>query len=366
MKLLMLTSHIGTGGITRYVLNLAQGLAERGHRVYVGSRGGAWEPRFRERRIELVGLPLKTKFIFSPRVFRSFAILRRFLDRERVDLIHANTRVTQFLAMLLSRSMGIPYMSTFHGHYRPRLFRRIFKCAGFRTIAISQDVALHLERDLHIPREKIRVVYSGVDEATYRPPLSREASRRKFGINGDVVVGILARLTPEKNHKTLLEAFDLFVKDYPGATLIVGGEGRLEGSLRSWVAERGLGKRVHFLQGFFAGHLIPSFDISVLPSIKEGFGLSVLECQLFGIPVVVSGEGGLREIVEDGVNGVVLRDPCDIEEVYGALRRLVEDRDFRQRVIEGGKRTVNEKFTLERMIDETEQIYKDVCERARR
>jgi len=154
MNILILTNHMNIGGITRYVLNLSYGLKKQGNNVFVGSLPGWGEKFLKENDISFFSLPLKTKSIFSPRILLSYFILERFIQKERVDLIHAQTRTTQFLAFLLSKRLNIPYVSTFHGFYRPHLMRKMLPCLGGLTIAISQSVGQHLIKDFNLNRNR--------------------------------------------------------------------------------------------------------------------------------------------------------------------------------------------------------------------
>ncbi len=360
MNVLILTSHLNAGGITRYIFNLAKGLQSQGHRVFVASSGGSWEKRFVDAGVRLVTVPLDTKAIFSLKVVRSFFALRRFLSENKIEMMHGNTRVSQFLGFLLWQTQKIPYVCTFHGYYKPHFFRRMLKCQGLLTIAISYNVKEHMVNDLNLMEKRIRVIYHGVDGDDYRWGLSKEDLKTKHHIHGSPVIGIVARFSPEKNHKTLIAAFQLFLRSYPKALLVFLGEGRLESVLKSLVKEKGLVEDVVFLKNLRAGEVVPCFDVSVMPSSKEGFGLSVLEAMVLGIPVIVSGVGGLNEIVEHRRTGVVLRDFSDREELCGSLKLLIEDKTLRDQLVQNALKSVKEKFSLDSMVEKTENVYREV------
>ncbi|OQX80791.1 MAG: hypothetical protein B6D56_04185 [Candidatus Omnitrophica bacterium 4484_70.1] len=111
MKVLILTTHLNYGGIPRYVLNLAKGLKLKEHRVWVGSSGGIWQERLKKEGIDHLYLPINTKSFLSIKVFLSLFFLVPFLLRNSIDVIIANTRVTQFLAYLVMRFFEIKYIS---------------------------------------------------------------------------------------------------------------------------------------------------------------------------------------------------------------------------------------------------------------
>ena len=120
MKILLLTTHLNTGGIARYVISLAKALKHRGHTVFVASSGGDLEMTLVQEGIQHLFVDLRTKSELSPKVVKSFFGLKSFARKEGIDLIHAHTRVTQVLAALLSLYTKIPYVTTCHGFFRRR------------------------------------------------------------------------------------------------------------------------------------------------------------------------------------------------------------------------------------------------------
>ena len=194
MNILILTTHLNIGGIPRYAINLAKALADRGDNVFVASSGGKWQDELDERNITHLRIPIKTKSILSPKIVKSFSYLCDYLDNNRIDIIHANTRVTQALAYLLYKARRIPYVSTFHGCYRPHIFRRLFKFQGLASIAVSGFVKNHLIRRLGIGQKDIRVVYNGMDIVEHlNDQKFSEVESIKKTIAGSPLIGTISR-----------------------------------------------------------------------------------------------------------------------------------------------------------------------------
>ena len=126
MNILILTTHLNPGGISRYVVNLAKGLGST-HRVWVASSGGPWRKKCIFPGVSIYSIPIRTKSLLSIKIIFSLIKLLPFVVRHKIDIICANTRVTQFLSYLLYRCTGIPYVSVFHGFYKPRWERKIMK-----------------------------------------------------------------------------------------------------------------------------------------------------------------------------------------------------------------------------------------------
>lgn len=358
MKVLLLTTHLDRGGISRYVLNLARGLRRRGEEVWIGSRGGEWLKEFN---LNHIFLPLYSKSFFSRDVLKSFFIIRRFILSKGVkfDLVHSNTRVTQALGFLLYKFLGIPYVSTFHGYYKKRLTRKLFKFEGNLTIAISNQVKKHLEEDFNIKNKKLYLIYHGVEEGDYLCRESKQEVQKKYGIEGTPLIGTICRLAKEKNIEGLIEAFSLLLKDYPSAQLLISGRGNLKEKLKVLGEEKGLGRRILFLEDIEPGQIFKMLDVFCLVSRQEGFGLSVLEAQVSGVPVVVSSEVGSSEIIKDGLEGIIVSQLTP-QQIYKAIKKVLESQDLKTKIINQARKKVREEFNLERMVSSTVKVYKEL------
>ena len=358
MNVLILTNHLTLGGITSYVLNLSYGLKKQGNRVFVGSLPGWGKEFLKENDISFLGLPLKTKSIFSPRLIPCYFILKRFIQKEDISVIHAQTRITQFLAFLLSRGLNVAYVSTFHGFYRSHLMRKTFPCLGDLTIAISQAVGQHLIEDFNLDRRNLRVIYNSVN-----PELNYSISKDYAHLKGNPTLGIIARLSEEKGHLLLFSAFKQLIKVYPQARLLVIGSGRKEGELKDWVNRENLNAGIIFLGDVTQlNALFKIIDISILPSTLEGLGFSILEAQVNGVPVVASAIGGIPEIIKDRETGILIN-PSDSDELYRGIKLLLEDASLRKKIVSNAKQQIKERFSLDKMVLQVESVYKEAISR---
>lgn len=349
MNLLILTTHLNQGGISRYALNLAGGLSS-GNTVWLASSGGCWQNRIKDSGARFLLLPIRTKSILSLKIFLSLWKLVVFSAHNRIDLVIANTRVTQFLAYLLFRGLGIKYVSVFHGFYRPTFMRRCLRFEGNGTIAVSRSVREHLIKDLKISPEKIKVVYNGINKESFYPRKDREKDET-------FILGVLGRISAEKGHDTVLEAFKELDKKYGGLRLFICGRGRLSSWFEDRVVKSGLKDKVRFfsLEG---EEFLDIIDVLVSVSEKEGFGFTVLEAFAKGVCVVASSVGGLKEVVRDGFNGLLVR-PKDVPGLAGAIEELINDPGLREKLISGGRSSLD-KFSLNRMSEETESFFTEV------
>ncbi|MBI5415775.1 MAG: glycosyltransferase, partial [Candidatus Omnitrophica bacterium] len=180
MNVLFLTTHLDTGGITSYLLTLARGMRRQGVGVWIGSGGGNMEHEFRSAGATVIPLDIRTKSELDLRIYACLPRLKRLVSDHKIDIVHAHTRITQVMGTWLSRMTGVPYVSTCHGFFKPRLVRRLFPCWGTAVIAISGPVRDHLRADFGIPDDRIGMVRSGVDVDLYSPAEADAQTRIKW------------------------------------------------------------------------------------------------------------------------------------------------------------------------------------------
>ncbi len=359
MKVLLLTSHLEPGGISRYVINCAEGALQHGVSVLVGSRGGRWEEKLSQKGISHFRFSLHTKSICSPQIFFALQSLRKIYSTAQFDLIHANTRITQFLAYLFQKYEKVPYVSTFHGFYRPRFFRRLFPCFGTQTIAVSNEVKKHLVNDFRCESQNISVIYNGIDPLQYRPVRSKNEAQKFFQISGYPMIGMAARFSQEKNHRLIVDALQKLSERYPNIHCVFLGTGRLKKNLRQYAEKNKIIHRISFLEHIEINEFLDLLDVFLLPSLYEGFGFSIIEAQARNIPVIGSAVGGITEIIENEISGILLKDFLP-ETLAHAVTRCLDDDMFRKNLVQNASLKVTKRFSQEIMIAQTIELYNKI------
>ena len=180
--------------------------------------------------------------------------------------------------------------------------------------------------------------------------LDRFDSAARTLLSDAPLVGNVARLAPQKDHRTLIAAARLV----PEADFVVAGDGELRAELEQ-LAE---GTRVRFLgERDDVPELLASFDLFAFPSRFEGLCLAVIEAQAAGVPVVATPVGGIRESVVDGETGLLV--PIgDAPALAAAIRRLLEDRDAARAMAAAARRRVRDRFSIDRMVEDTLRLYR--------
>lgn len=354
MNILYLANHLNTGGITSYLLTLASSLKQKGHNLYIASSPGDKLDSFIQSGANLIRLPLRTKSEISLKVGVSFFILLSRLKREKIDIIHANTRVTQVLACLLSRFSKVPYISTCHGFFKARrLSRRLFPCWGSKVIAISEQVKEHLVVDFKVPEPMIALINNGIDVEKYsnQRPVARNQEKSP-------VISIVARLSDVKGHRYLFEAMVPVLAKFPCAKLFVVGEGREKDNLVKLADELGISRSIMFTPRVSDTRDILSVtDIFVMPSLKEGLGLALMEAMASAKAVIGSDVGGIKALIRHNHTGLLVK-PADSQAIASAILELLSDPGKGKALGDRARIFIRDNFSQGRMADETERVYK--------
>src|SRR6185503_8425874 len=172
------------------------------------------------------------------------------------------------------------------------------------------------------------------------------------------LVGNVAALVPHKGQRHLIEAAAVVIQKVPDARFVIAGEGELRPQLERLIKERHLEKHV-FLAGFRPDILSvhKAFDIFVMSSLTEGLGTSLLDAMACGKPIVATTAGGMPEVVADGQTGLLVA-PRDDHALAAAIVRLLKDPQARAAMGAAGERRVRERFSSDRMVQDTLQVYR--------
>ena len=228
-----------------------------------------------------------------------------------------------------------------------------------RLIAVSRSIVEKLE---HEGRDTapISLIHNGVDLERYDHQEPCCTLREEYGLPAEgPIVGVVARLEPEKGHPTLLEAWRSVVAAVPDATLLVVGEGSRREALEALAVELGVADRVVFTgRRDDVPAVTAALDVAVLPSYREALGLTILEAMALSRPVVASNVGGIPEMVEDGITGLLVP-PRDAEALATAIVRLLRDHPLADTLARAGHDLVHERFCIELMVAAVEAIYDD-------
>jgi glycosyltransferase involved in cell wall biosynthesis len=226
-----------------------------------------------------------------------------------------------------------------------------------RLIAVSRAIQVKIAEEGR-RGAPVSLIYNGVDMQRYNHQQPCCTLHEDYSIPAEApIVGVVARLEAEKGHRTLIDAWPEVLTRVPDARLLIVGEGSERDSLEAQVDLLDISERV-----IFTGRredvpaVTAALDVSVLPSYREAQGLSVLEAMALSRPVVASAVGGIPEMVEDGVTGLLVP-PHDCYALAAAIIRLLTDHPYADMLARAGHELVHERFCIELMVQAVCDIY---------
>jgi glycosyltransferase involved in cell wall biosynthesis len=292
----------------------------------------------------------------------------------RADLFHAHWAIpTGPAAVAAAQRLGIPCAITLHGGdvyvnkdqgydfptrwYVKPLLRYTLRSADALT-AISDDCRGHAYRVGALP-DNMHVVENGADLRRFSPAAPDQEPEHPLGPH---MVFACRQLIPRKGIRLLIEAVAELAPEFPELKLVLAGDGFERPELEQRSRDLGIASRVTFL-GSVPNHELPGWyraaAVSVIPSLEEGFGIPAAEAMGCGIPVVATDAGGLVEVVEHGVTGIIVQ-KGDSHALAQALRALLEDEELRARMGAAGCRRARELFSWDRTVESFDQIYAEI------
>ena len=351
------------GGVEIHLLNLIEGMVEKGYQVFVICPWGEMVEKYFEAgaevRIDYPKIDLGLFYIFR---------LIKFIRRNKIDILHAHQLKTVVNGLIAGKIAGVP-LKIAHIHtplsqwpvspikkYLNILNIFVNKivtnlCAD-KVVALTEATKKERIEGERIDPKKIVVIPNAVR-------LERdEEMKRCRDDEAKITIGTLGRLTVEKDQKCFVAAIPhLLTSSIPHLNFIIAGEGVLRTELEQQVKDLGVEDKVTFL-GFVPENkkieVYSSFDIFVFPSLAEGFGIVLIEAMALGLPCVVSDLPVLKEVGNDAVKFFKSADSADLA---GKLIMLIEDEDLRNDLGQKARKRVEEKYSMEKFVENYDRLY---------
>ena len=358
------------GGAASIILGLAQVAQSEGWQVDILTT----DPVFRQVAAEL-GFGVVVQDVIRREIrplWDLWGLLRliRFLRIERYDMIHTHTSKGGFVGRLAAKLARVPaIVHTVHGFAfheaspaRARLFYSTLETAAARwcdrIVSVSKfhrDWAIRLR--ICSPR-KIVAIPNGIPELRRNPDSDPAAIRGRIGVRpGDLLIMSVARLVPDKGLEYLIESAAMLSQSHPRVRVAIAGDGPARSKLERLASEHGISDRVKFL-GFRCdiGDLLAASDMVVLPSLREGLSISLLEAMAAGKAIVATAIGGHREVVSRG-EVLWLVPPADAEALRDGIVCLAEDPALMARLGANARAAYEGYYTEGRMLQSYRHLY---------
>ncbi|MDR1989614.1 MAG: glycosyltransferase family 4 protein [Acidobacteriaceae bacterium] len=369
----MYSLHIDTArtwrGGQNQVLLTVNGLRAAGYRAALVAHPDGELRRRAHEGLELVPIASRTEIDLG-----AGWRLARAIQRLRPDVIHAHdphgiAMASVALSILSGMPSGTPLpllvasrRVDFHlkGNSFSRWKYRQVDC----FIAASDAIRQMLIHD-GVPADHVVTVHEGIDVERVHAAAPVNVHEALFLPHHAPLVGNVAALTAHKGQRHLIDAAHLVIQHVPDARFVIFGEGELREALERHVHELRLEKHV-FLPGFRTDIIgcIKDFDLFVMSSVTEGLGTSLLDAMACRKAIVATTAGGIPEVVQDEVTGLLV-EPRDHHALADAIVRLLQDTKRREQMAASGYARVQERFTVERMVAGTARVYEQLADRRR-
>ena len=365
--ILVILPYLNQGGTEKQALSLIEGLGDR-YKISLLAPDGKGASKFK-------ALPILQReftrwdFNFFKGLPELIAGIKEIQKEQAIDLVHVHGAHELMLPVrwVLRK---VPIIFTVHGYHGDGAqFSYQMSCWFSNWLATEVisvcEAEYNLLRELGLNEKKLHLIYNGVKEPVLDSAKSMELAER-FRLNPEtqIILGTAARLNEAKGLTYLLKAFAALTpspspigRGEKELRLVIAGTGELEASLKQEAQDLGISDLVVFT-GYLDDlpNLMQLFDIFVLPSLHEPFGLVCAEAMSQSKPVVVTGVGGLAEQVSDRQTGFIVM-PRDPDGLATKLAELINDRELRDRFAKSGYARYRELFSSEIMLTKTSNLY---------
>ncbi|HPM42617.1 MAG TPA: glycosyltransferase [Candidatus Omnitrophota bacterium] len=292
-----------------------------------------------------------------------FSRMADIFKKEKISIVHSHDSSANLYASVSARLAGVKKVfNTEHGGIyfeteRKKKINRLLCLLNKKVICVSDSIKNDL-MGMGLPEIKLKVIPNGLDFSEFDIELDRNRKRRDLGLcESDFVISSIGRLSKVKNHEMLLASVKPILQRMSNAKIIIAGDGPLRQVLEERAKEYTSSGRVLFLgTRKDVPEILKISDCFVACSESESFGLSVLEAMAAGVPVVSTCAGGLKEIVKDGVTGILIS-KNDAGALVDGIYRIYSDKLYAQGNASRAKEMVKISYGVDQMVKRYQELY---------
>lgn len=366
------TLHTGSG-LVKHIIEIARRVKRAGNDVAIISRETEIKTNdFPIHKLRFTGnsIPFLRNLIFP---FNSLSTLKKF------NLIHTQYHPGIFAGNIAAEFLKKPHVFTYHGfapirswrNYKQKLKMIDHRLGTFlalrskisKIITVSHFLEEELMQKYFVQKDKIRVVYNGVDAERFNHNLSGDSIKKLHKLENCPVVLYLGRLSPYKGLQFLIKAVPKVLREVPTTKFLVSGAMRYDVADLSRLIKSLKVKDAIIFTGYVSNRKVPELyaacDVFCYPSLWEGFGLTPAEAQACGKPVVAFNNCAIPEVVDNGRTGLLV-EPKNVEALAEALVSLLQDKERRIHMGLNARDRVLQLFSWDKAAQQTLQVYHEV------
>ncbi|MBO5060588.1 MAG: glycosyltransferase [Clostridia bacterium] len=368
MNILMSLMQLDIGGAETHVVELAKELKRRGHNIIITSNGGAYVEELEKSDIKHYVVPLHSK---QPKyVIKAFSVLKKIIIEEKIDLVHSHARIPSFILGKLQKSMKFPYVTTAHWIFTTKYGLKYITDWGQKTLAVSEDIKKYLMDNYKIPETDITVTVNGIDIEKFSADIDKALAEKEFGLNKeDNTIVYVSRMDESRSlvaHQ-LIEAIVRLDNIVENLKCVIVGDGDDFENVKKEAdaTNEKLGRNAIMLAG-------ARTDINkIIAPAKLFIGVSraALEAMACEKPTIIAGNEGYIGLFDEDKLSVGLStnfccrgcpesDTDVLTQDIGGFFGLWEEEQAKLAAY--GRKTVIENYSVKRMADDAEKVYKEV------
>jgi len=368
IKLLIIIHSLGIGGSEGQVYELIRRLDRKKYAPVICSltSQGHYVDKIKNEgiRVVLIG-PRLRHAVWG--IYKLVTLVRK----GQFDIVHNEMLIAALFGTIIAKCFHVPVvvncvrgLGFLHYWYRKPIKRLLYKISDCVVTNSARIESLLLEHRL-VKQFQVRVIYNGVDLEKYYPAVNSSSVAKKgenIGLpNKDgPIIGIIASLSPVKNHQCFLRAVPRILQEFPRAMFLLIGNGPLRESLEKTAARYSIQRNVYFLGARTnIEDLLNLMDISVLCSLREGVSNAILESMAAGKIVIATNVGGNPEAIVHGKTGFLF-EPSNSEELAQRVIQVLKNRDLQEEMAVAARKRAEELFSMKTMVEQYEELYESL------
>lgn len=386
VKVLHLITHLGNGGALDNTLLTVKEHSRERYRVHLaagaleaGSYYSDWRERAEDCADELFIFPELQRPVSLWRDRLALNRLETFMREQGYQIVHTHCAKAGLLGRIAARRAGVPIvLHTFHAFgwqvahsfhnsslqnriaaVKKRIYVKAESYAASLSDALITVADMNKQEAISLniaPQEKFTTIYSGVDfEHFTNYSIDRNKVYHKLGLDSKLpVVGMVGRLCTQKAPLDFVQAAKMILQQKPNVQFIIVGDGPLAPEVKKAISEEQRIRNIGYQDDI--REIFSILDVFALSSLWEGLGRALTEAMMMALPIAVTAVGGMPELIEHGLTGL-LSSPKDTTELAGNISWLLDHPDEARKMGENARNRVVPAFSIERMIEQIENLY---------
>ena len=369
-KIIFMAQSYG-GGVTEYLYMLLKGLDKNKYcRILLFSEEyKEQEERFKKISDKIYYIPM-TREVNLKKDIIAIKQTRKIIKDEQPNIVYAHSSKAGAIARIaLYFNPKIKILYNAHGWYfnadisnkKKKVFLIIEKLLALRTskiINISQNEYDTALKNKVAKQNKMCIIENGIDLKKFTGcEENRKITRKKYNIDeNDIVIGTVGRISEQKDPLTAIKAFKLLHEKYSNTKFIFVGDGNLKQKITEYARQNNINNDIIITNWVDnVEKYIPAFDIAILPSKWEGFGLVLIEYMACKKPIIASNVGGIPNIIKENENGFLIK-PGDYQELFIKIKEIIENENIKEKFIHNNEKVL-ERYDIKKVIEKHEELF---------